>query len=188
MKKILFIFALSLSLFAIAVSAQPRPVDKTPDDKPIAPAPASFEAKYEGGMLGYSKKEKGTLKFDDVNERIVFYGKDNKEVFAIAYDSIYSISPQSQSVRSTTGHVVGAIPLPGAGLAGMFIKEKRRYMIIQYSDRDADINGVTSFKVENKDLLDSVIKSLGEKSELKKRGDSYIRSRQTSSDDDDSDI
>ena len=81
MKKILFIFALSLSFFTIAVSAQPRPVDKNADEKVIPPAPASFEAKYEGGMLGYSKKEKGTLKFDDVNERIVFYGKDNKEVF-----------------------------------------------------------------------------------------------------------
>ncbi len=177
MKKLLFVVTLSLSLFTMAISAQPRPVDKNADDKPIPPAPASFEAKYEGGMLGYSKKEKGTLKFDDINERIVFYGKNNKEVFAIAYDSIYSISPQSQSVRSTTGHVVGAIPVPGAGLAGMFIKEKRRYMIIQYTDRDVDINGVTSFKIENKDLLDSVIKALGEKSELRKRGDSYIRSR-----------
>lgn len=183
MKKILYIFALSLAFFAISVSAQPRPVDKSTDEKPIAPAPASFEAKYEGGMIGYSKKEKGTLKFDDVNQRIVFYGKNNKEVFAIAYDSIYSISPQSQSVRSTTGQVIGAIPIPGAGLAGMFIKEKRRYMIIQYSDRDVDINGVTNFKIEDKDLLDSVIKALGEKSELKKRGDSYIRSRQASSGD-----
>lgn len=184
MKKVLFIFALSLLFFTIAISAQPRPVDKNPDDKPIAPAPASFEAKYEGGMLGYSKKEKGSLKFDDVNERIVFYGKNNKEVFAIAYDAIYSLSPQSQSVRSTAGTVVGAIPLPGAGIAGMFIKEKRRYLIIQYSDSDADINGVTSFKIENKDLLDSVIKSLGEKADLKKRGDSYIRSKRTSADDD----
>ncbi len=183
MKRLLSIFVLSLSFFTIAISAQPRPVDKSADEKPIPPAPASFEAKYEGGMIGYSKKEKGTLKFDDVNERIVFYGKDNKEIFAIAYNSISSISPQSQSVRSTAGHVVGAIPIPGAGLAGMFIKEKRRYLIIQYSDSDVDVNGVTNFKIENKDLLDSVIKSLGEKSELKKRGDSYIRSRQSSSDD-----
>ncbi len=185
MKKILYIFALSLSFLAIAVSAQPRPVDKNADDKVIAPAPASFEAKYEGGMLGYSKKEKGTLKFDDVNERIVFYGKDNKEVFAIAYESIYSLSPQSQSVRSTTGTVVGAIPVPGASLAGMFIKEKRRYLIIQYSDADVDLNGVTSFKIENKDLLDSVIKTLGEKAELRKRGDAYFRSRSMPDDTDD---
>ncbi len=183
MKKLLFVFTLSLSLLAVSVAAQPRPVDKKADEKVVAPAPASFEARYEGGMLGYSKKEKGTLKFDDVNERIVFYGKNSKEVFSIAYDSIYSLSPQSQSVRSTTGHVVGAIPIPGAGLAGMFIKEKRRYLIIQYSDRDADLNGVTSFKIENKDLLDSVIKTLGEKAELRKRGDSYIRSRSMPNDD-----
>jgi hypothetical protein len=185
MKKLLFVFTLSLSFLAIAVSAQPRPVDKKADEKVIAPAPASFEARYEGGMLGYSKKEKGTLKFDDVNERIVFYGKTGKEIFAIAYDAIYSLSPQSQSVRSTTETVVGAIPLPGAGLAGMFIKEKLRYLIIQYSDRDADLNGVTSFKIENKDLLDSVIKTLGEKAELRKRGDAYFRSRSSSIDDND---
>ena len=66
----------------------------------------------------------------------------------------------------------------------MFIKEKRRYLIIQYSDADADVRGVTSFKLENKELLDSVIKTLGEKAELRKRGDSYIRSRQMPTDDD----
>jgi hypothetical protein len=70
----------------------------------------------------------------------------------------------------------------------MFMKEKRRYLVIQYSDADADVRGITNFKLENKDLLDSVIKTLGEKAELKKRGDSYIRSRQMSAGDDDSDI
>jgi hypothetical protein len=185
MKKILFVFALCLSFLTIAISAQPRPVDKNADDKVIPPAPASFEAKYEGGMLGYNKKEKGSLKFDDINERIVFYGKDNKEVFAIAYSSMLAISPQSQSVRSTAGTVVSAIPILGAGLAGGFIKEKRRYIVIQYADSDADVRGITNFKIENKDLLDSVIKTLGEKAEMKKRGDSYIRSRKASADDSD---
>ncbi len=185
MKKILFVFALSLSFLTIAISAQPRPVDKNADDKVIPPAPASFEAKYEGGMLGYDDREKGTLKFDDVNERIVFYGKDNKEVFAIAYDAMLAISPQSQSVRSTAGTVISAIPILGAGIAGGFIKEKRRYLVIQYSDADVDIRGVTNFKIENKDLLDSVIKTLGEKAELKKRGDAYYRTRKTAADDSD---
>ena len=96
-----------------------------------------------------------------------------------------SISPQSQSVTSTTGKVIGAIPIPGAGIAGMFIKEKRRYLIIQYSDSDADIRGVTNFKLEDQDLLDSVIKTLGEKAELKKSGDSYIRSKKSSGADSD---
>ena len=45
--------------------AQPRPI---PTEKPkvsVAPAPPMFAVKYEGGMFGYSKKEPGTVKFDD---------------------------------------------------------------------------------------------------------------------------
>ena len=37
---------------------------------------AKLEAKYEGGMFGYSKKIQGTIKFDDANERLVFFGQD----------------------------------------------------------------------------------------------------------------
>ncbi|MCW5961740.1 MAG: hypothetical protein KIS76_16385 [Pyrinomonadaceae bacterium] len=174
-----------LFLFSISIFAQPRPVDKTVDDRVIEPAPATFEAKYEGGMLGYNKKESGTLKFDDVNNRLVFLGKDKKDVFAISYASMLAVSPASQSVRSTTGAVVSAIPLPGAGLAGMFIKEKRRYLVIQYSDDDVEIRGLTNFKIDNQALLDSVIKTLGEKAEMKKRGDSYYRAKASADDDDD---
>ncbi len=180
MKGFVLTFSMILTIFAAAVWAQPRPVDKTSDDREIPDAPASFEAKYEGGMLGYSDKESGSLKFDEINERLVFYGKDKKEVFAIAYNSMLAISPQSQSVRSTTGTVVGAIPLPGAGLAGMFIKEKRRYLIVQYAEGEVDVQGVANFKIEDKELLDSVIKTLGEKAGMKKRGDSYIRSSKSS--------
>lgn len=173
-----------LFLFSVGLFAQPRPVDKTVDDRVIAPAPASFEARYEGGMLGYTKKEKGTLKFDDVNMRLVFLGKDNKEVFGISYAAMLAVSPASQSVRSTTGTVVSAIPLPGAGLAGMFIKEKRRYLVIQYSDEDVELKGLTNFKIDNQALLDSVIKSLGEKAQMIKRGEAYYRAKSANTDDD----
>ena len=46
---------------------------------PKTPAPTSVPTRYEGGLFGYSENEKGTLKFDDDNERLVFFGKDNKE-------------------------------------------------------------------------------------------------------------
>lgn len=177
MKKLVFI-AITLLLFAFTAFGQPRPVDKEAAPAVKAkPAPASFEAKYEGGLFGFREKEKGTLKFDDENERIVFLGKDNKEKFGIPYKALNVVSPQSRSVTSNTGNVVGAIPLPGAGILGGFIKEKRQYMVIQFNDPDADARGTTSFKVENKELLDSIIQTLGEKAQLKQRGDAYYRPR-----------
>lgn len=177
MKKTVFL-ATAFFLFAFTTFAQPRPVDKevAPAVKP-KPAPSSFEAKYEGGLFGFTDKEKGMLKFDDENERLVFFGKDNKERFGIPYKSLNVVSPQSRSVTSNTGNVVGAIPLPGAGILGGFIKEKRQYVVIQFNDPDADARGTTSFKLDNKELLDSVIQSLGEKAQLKQRGDAFYRPR-----------
>ena len=89
--------------------AQPRPI---PTEKPkvsVAPAPPMFAVKYEGGMFGYSKKEPGTVKFDDENERLVFSGEDQKEKFQIPYRSILLIYPQAKSVNTTAGTVVGAV-------------------------------------------------------------------------------
>ena len=177
MKK-LGIVALFVCASALGVFAQPRPVDRDAGaPAAVRPAPVSFEAKYEGGLFGFSKKEEGTLKFDDANERIVFFGKDGKEQFGIPYASLLVVSPQSQSVTSTTGQVVKNVPLIGAGILGGFIKEKRRYLVVQFNDPDADARGTTSFKLDDKALLDSVIQSLGQKAKLTQRGDAYYRPR-----------
>ncbi len=177
MKK-LGLIAICVLSFGFAALAQPRPIDKEAAPAVKAkPAPSSFEAKYEGGLFGFSQKEEGTLKFDDENERIVFLGKDQKERFGIPYKSLSVVSPQSRSVTSNTGNIVGAIPVPGAGILGGFIKEKRRYLMVQFNDPDADVRGLTSFKIENRDLLDSVVQTLGEKAKLKQRGDAYYRPR-----------
>jgi len=170
-----------LLLFGICAAAQPRPLESAPKPSDIKPAPLSFEAKYEGGLFGFADKESGTLKFDDQNERLVFFGKDQKELFGIPYESLLVVSPQSNSVTSTTGNVVRHIPLPGAGLASL-IKEKRRYLVLQFNDPDADVRGVVNFKLENKELLDSVVDTLGKKAEMTQRGDSYYRPRQKTTD------
>ncbi len=174
MKKILFaaMFVLSVSLFAFA---QPRPIEKSANPN-TKPAPASFSAKYEGGLFGFTEKADGTLKFDDENARLVFLGKTQKEMFSIPFESLLVIYPTSESVTSTTGNVVKNIPLPGAGLAGL-IKEKRRYLVLQFDDPDADVKGMVNFKIENKELLDSVIQSLGTKAKMTQRGDAYYRPR-----------
>ena len=167
-----------LGLVSVAAFGQPRPVGEA--KKPVTAktlAPASFEAKYEGGMFGYNEKESGTLKFDDANERLVFFGKDQKEKFHVPYKSVLVIYPQSRSVTSTTGNVVRHIPLPGAGLAGL-IREKRRYLILHFNDPDIETaRGVLSFKLQTKRLLDSVVYTLGEKAKLVQRGDAYYRPR-----------
>jgi hypothetical protein len=49
--------------------------------------------------------------------------------------------------------------------------------VLQYDDPDVDARGTTSFKLENKDVLDSVVAAVGTKAKLKQRGDAYIRPR-----------
>lgn len=172
--KTIFSIALLTLCFAAIAFGQPRPVDNSKSGVKAKPAPESFAAKYEGGMFGFNDKEAGTLKFDDANDRLIFFGKEQKEVFAIPYESLLVIYPQSQSVTSTAGNVISHIPLPGAALAG-FIKEKRRYLIIQFEDLDIDAKGAVNFKLEDKDLLDSVLQTLADKAKLSQRGEAYYR-------------
>ena len=160
MKKVLFYFVVFLRFWRFDCFGTDRvrliKIDRT-RQQPVTTRARIFDAKYEGGMFGYSKKEEGTFKFDDVNERLVFFGKDNKEKFAIPYKSMLIIYPQSKSVQSTTGTVVSVDSLAGRGNCRNFIKEKRRYLIINFDDPDVDVKGMTNFKLENKELLDSVL-------------------------------
>jgi hypothetical protein len=184
MKKILIMLAIGVFACALTVSAQPRPMEtKTPTPATKKPAPPSFATKYEGGMYGYGEKEEGTLKFDDENERLVFFGKDQKEKFALPYDAMLIIYPQSKSVTSNTGNVVKNLPLPGAVLGGL-IKEKRRYLIVHFQDVDVEARGIINFKIEDKELLDSVIATLAEKASMVQRGDAYYRPKKVAKQDD----
>ena len=179
MKKSFYVFVFGLFICAATVSAQMRPMEKDSgktetQTAPKMPAPNSFKAKYEGGFFGYGKKETGMLKFDDENARIVFYGEDQKEKFSIPYKSMLVIYPQSKSVRSTTGTVVQNLPLPGNVLGGL-IREKRRYLVVNFDDPDVDAKGLVNFKLDSKELLDLVIDTLGKKAEMSPRGDAFYR-------------
>lgn len=164
---------LAILAFGSLAAAQPRAIEKTPAPT-TKPAPSTFVAKYEGGVFGFDRKETGTLKFDDVNERLVFLGEDKKEKFGIPYQAMLIVYADEKSVTSTTGNVIKYIPLPGAGLAGL-IKEKKRYLVMQFDDPDVDAKGTTSFKLEDKDLLESVVHAVGQKAKMKPRGEAYIR-------------
>jgi hypothetical protein len=180
MKKLLFLAALVCVFVGIGF-AQPRPLERTAA-KPSAktPPPSSVPAKYEGGMFGFSQRLNGTLKLDDANSRVVFYGQDEKELFGIPYDALLIIYPQSKSVTSTTGNVFKNVPLPGASLAG-YLKEKRQYLIIQFDDPDVDTKGTVNFKFDNKEILDSVLLALADKAALQQRGDAFYKPKNAKS-------
>ena len=180
MNKLLFALASSLFYVASFVAAQPRIVEKKPDKtQPAAIAQISYKAKYEGGMFGFSEKEPGTLKFDGNNYRLVFFGKDNKELFGIPYDAIQVIYPQSKTVQSTGGKVMERVPLPGAGIAGIFMKDKTRYMIINFDDPEVNAKGTVNFKFDSQGMLNSAIQTLGNKAEMQQRGDAFFRPKKT---------
>jgi len=176
--KQIFLLACLILGYSVVAFAQPRPTEKS-ETKSVnqTTAPSSVTAKYEGGMFGYEKKQEGSLKFDDANERLVFFGKDNKERFSIPYKAMTMIYTGTKSVRSGAGTAVSVIPLPGAGLAGL-IREKRRYLVIHFSDPDVQATGVANFKVSEQ-VRDSIVHSLGAKAKLTQRGDAYYRPRTT---------
>jgi hypothetical protein len=175
MKKLVFFVVFTLVGIA-GIQAQPKIVEKKIEKPtPAAIAPVSFKAKYEGGMFGFSKKEEGTLKFDDANFRLVFFDKQGKERFGIPYSTLIVLYPNTQSVQSGTGRVVQNVPLMGAGIAGAFMKKNIRYMVINFDDTDMNVKGTTSFRLESTELLQSVIQTLGTKAEMQPRGDAYYR-------------
>lgn len=176
---------LALLVTASAFAQRPRSVNDstqpagTTATKP-APAPQTFKAKYEGGVFGYNKKEEGTLSFDDANSRLVFRNKEQKEVLSLPYSAVNGAYADTQARRPTSAKVAGAIPLPyGANLPALFIKKKYRYLTLQINDQDTNAAGITSFELENKELLASVLSTLADKAGLEPRGEAYVRKKNT---------
>jgi hypothetical protein len=141
-----------------------------------APAPQTFKAKYEGGIFGFTKKQDGTLSFDDANNRLVFRNKEQKEVLSIPYSAVMGAYADTKAGRPKAAQVVGALPLPyGANMLSWLARKKYRYLTLQFNDADTNARGLTSFKIDTKELLTSVLNTLAEKAELEARGDGFIR-------------
>jgi hypothetical protein len=162
----------------VAVYAQrPRSMDRntaTDASKATpAPAPTTMKAKYEGGIFGYNKTMEGTLNFDDTNQRLLFRNKQGKEVFFIPYNAINSTFADTQKRRPGAASVAQHIPYFGFPLG--FIKTKVRYLTLQYSDPDTHVAGVTSFRLDNKDLVDSAVYAVANKAGLTPRGEIYVK-------------
>lgn len=166
-------------VMAVAVCAQrPRAIDTSaPTDATKAapaPAPQTMKVKYEGGIFGYNKTMEGTLSFDDTNQRLLFR-KDQKELFFIPYNAITSAFADTQKRRPSAATVASNIPYFGFPLG--LIKTKVRYMTLQYSDPDTRVAGVTSFRLDNKELVESAVFTLANKAGLVPRGEVYIKKK-----------
>ena len=175
----LFFAALAAAFLTLTVSAQPRPIDQPASVVP-ANAPSSYEARYEGGVFGASSKQDGTLKFDDANERIVFYAKDGKkELFGIPYADLNTLFPDTKISSSTTGKVISHVPLPGAGLAGLMNK-RTKYVNMTFDDPEMNTTGTASFKFDDSEKLKTFIIKLGVTAKMKQRGDAFYRAKNNS--------
>lgn len=165
---------LSLVLFLLSamVNAQPRPAEKSNTIDPNTPD--TFDVRYEGGVFGMSGKEKGSLKFDDKNERVSFHRQDGREMFSIGYESLLTIYPDSKESVPQSGKVISHLPLPGAGLANLMSKDTK-YAILTFDDEEIDQRPTVSFRFDNKKDLLAFINKLGVKAKLTQRGDAYYR-------------
>ena len=172
-----------LLMMALTASAQ-RPRMSNDDASkpetvttPPAPAPQTVKAKYEGGVFGYPRKLNGTLTFDDTNQRLLFRNENQKEVLFVPYNALTGAYGDTHSVRPVAATVASNIPSIYA-LPAHFIKTKVRYLTLQYNDPDSKAAGITSFRLENKDLLDSVLNTLANKAGLTKRGEVFIKKKE----------
>jgi hypothetical protein len=172
------VFALILTFSAVGLGQRPRSVADDPADPASTPppAPATVKAKYEGGVFGFKDKKTGTLAVDVVNSRLTFRDEKQKELFSIPFGAITGAYADTHSVQPAAATVASHVPL--YGIPASFIKTKVRYLTVQYDDPDSKVAGVTSFRLENKDILDSVLHTLATKADLTKRGDVYVRKRE----------
>jgi hypothetical protein len=182
--KVLLLLLLLTAMTAVNANAQrPRAVDPgaTQTTAPrVAPAPQTVKAKYEGGVFGHNKTMEGTLSFDDNGDRLVFKNKEQKEVLFIPYGAVTSAFADTQKRQPAAATVASNVPLIYA-LPAHFIKTKVRYLTLNFNDPDTHVSGITSFRMENKEILASVLQTLAEKTGMFARGDGYIKKKPTDS-------
>jgi hypothetical protein len=162
------------------ISSDPAPSSDQATTQTVQPAPQTVKVKYEGGYFGYNKKIDGTLNFDDANKRLVFRNKYQQEVLSLPYDAIASAFADTQSKRPIAADIASRVTI--FALPAMLIRRKFRYLTLQYSDQDTNMSGVTSFKMENKEILASTLHTLAQKAGLTQRGEVFIRRKETASD------
>ena len=159
---------------------QPAQTSKVPT--PPAP-PRVVPAKYMGGFAGYRQKQEGMLTFDDRNRRLVFRDKNEKEIFSISYDAVMVAFADSET-RKLMGNGTQQVVMGTAGILGapgLLFKKKFLYLTIQFEDPDTYLKGTTQFKLDNREIIDSVAYALAQRAGLMQQGEIYVRKRNTAS-------
>ena len=167
------------ALFTGAYAQRPRSIESEPAKTSATPAPTTVKAKYEGGVFGYTKTMEGTLMLDDANSQLLFKDKKTTKQIHIPYSAVTSAFADTQKRQPTAATVASQVPLIYS-LPAHFIKTKVQYLTIQYSDPDSQQSGITSFKLENKELVNSVLVTLAEKAGMTQRGDIYVKKKEVS--------
>ena len=90
--------------------------------------------------------------------------------------SITSAFADTQKRQPAAATVAGHIPSIYS-LPARFIKTKVRYLTLQYDDPDSKVSGITSFKLENKEILQSALVTLADKAGMTLRGDIYVKKK-----------
>lgn len=179
--RLVFTAFLMMVLACAAAAQRPRSINQDTDGSAKTttpappPAPQTVKAKYEGGVFGYNKKMDGTLSFDDTNQRLVFRDGKQKEILFVPYNAITGAYGDTHAVQPAAASVASHIPY--VGIPAGFIKTKVRYLALQYSDPDSNVAGATSFRLENKDILDSVLNTLVAKAALTQRGEVFVKKK-----------
>jgi hypothetical protein len=119
----------------------------------------------------------GTLTFDDDNKQLLFKDKKPPKEIHIPYEAITSAFADTQKRRPAAATVASHIPLIYAPNPLGYIKTKVQYLTLQYYDPDSKVSGITSFKLENKEVLAQVLKALVDKTGMTQRGDIYVKKR-----------
>ena len=169
-----------VSLATCAYAQRPRSIEPDPAQKPaVAPAPNTVKAKYEGGIFGYRQTMEGTLTFDDANNQLLFKDKKTPKQLHIPYAALTSAFADTQKRQPGAASVASQVPLIYT-FPARFIKTKVRYLTLQFNDPDSQQSGITSFKLENKEILESFLVTLAEKTGMTQRGDIYVKKKEVS--------
>ena len=172
------------ALLTGAYAQRPRTMEPETAEKntPTAtrPAPTTVKAKYEGGVFGYRNTMEGTLALDDENSRLLFKDKKTAKQIHIPYAAVTSAFADTQKRQPAAATVASQVPLIYVPNPAHWIKTKVRYLTVQYSDPDSQQSGIASFKLENKEVLSSVLVALAGKTGMTQRGDIYVKKKELS--------
>src|ERR1700687_1532727 len=170
----------ALLCFVLTLAGAAQKNTARQDSSKPASATQTVKAKYEGGVFGFNKAQEGTLNFDDANSRLVFRNQQGKEVFSILYGDITQEFADTQSRRPKSASILGNVPLIYAPNPIGWIKTKNPYVTLQFSDSNYQRGGITSFRVDSKEICASVVNTLAEKAGLVPHGEIFVRPRAAS--------